>query len=114
MTAPSIDEVDRVYRYLVDYITTKKYSPSGREIIEAMGWNTTKLGFGERWYRANAALAALEQAGKIRVLKTSGRSDIRLTSLPAQPTPSIATATTGTPPPAIPVRVTPGPIICIE
>jgi hypothetical protein len=113
MTEPSGDEVERLYQYLVEHITAKKYPPSRAEIIQVMGWSTSKVGFGERNRRVYAALEALQQAGKIRVLKTiQGRRDIRLTTLPSQsPTPSIATPAANTAPRR---ELTPGPLPCIE
>src|SRR6266852_3934310 len=113
MTGPSSDEVERIYQYLVEHITAKKYPPSCAEISQVMGWSTSKVWCGERNRRVNAALEALQQAGKIRVLKTiQGRRDIRLTILPSQsPTTSIATPAANIAPAP---QLTPGPLPCIE
>jgi hypothetical protein len=128
MTGPSIDDDERVYRYLVEHITAKKYPPSRAEINQAMGLSQAE---GDRRrtrqhsrsgtflpsdeIQIDAALEALQQGGKIRLgrPKRGTRLDIRLESLPIQQTTTVATEPANTVPASAP-RLMPGPIICIE
>jgi len=104
MTGPSSDNFERVYGYLVEYITAHKYPPSGNEIAQAM----SRRGMG----RLRSVLEALQQRGKIQVFQpTRGRRDIRLANLATQQV-NIAIAPAHSGPKSIPL--TPGPIICIQ
>ena len=104
MTGPSTDDLERVYGYLVEYITAKKYPPSGNEIAQAMGRAGTR--------RIRAAIEALQQLGKIQVFQpTRGRRDIRLANIATQKV-NITIAAAHSWPKSIPL--TPGPIICIQ
>ena len=85
MTGPSTDDdVERVYRYLVEHITAKRYPPLRNEIARAMGWDKMTWGACDR--RLKAAIEALRQAGKIRLGRptTGARLDIKLGTLPTQ------------------------------
>src|SRR5712692_751663 len=80
--------VERVYQYLLEYITAKKYPPSQREIALAMGWRCPQP-------RLKAALKALQQDGRIRLFPRIGLPPV-LTEQMA----SFAFATTNIAPPS--------------
>jgi LexA DNA binding domain-containing protein len=105
MTAPSSDDVGKVYQFLAEYIAAKNYPPSLREITAALGWPKR---------RTRAALEALKQAGKIRFLprKKTIRAHITLTALQTQHLGSPAAPTQQSM--AKPVIQKPGQIICVQ
>ena len=124
MTEPSTDDLDRVYRYLVEHITAKKYPPSRADIIQAMdsgrgegdGPPDTAAPPPRNLYalQIDAALEALQRAGKIKIgQRISGRYlRIRLTTIPTVERGTILEAKAIAPSSA--PRLIAGPNVCIE
>lgn len=63
MTAPSSADADRLYQFLVEYISAHKYGPSAKEILRCIRRDSQQTG---------ELLALLEQQSRIRLLPWKG------------------------------------------
>ena len=114
MTGPSTDDLDRVYRYLVEHITAKKYPPSRADIIQAMGSSKEKGdGRGSDKIQIEAALEALQRVGKIKIgQRVNGCClYIRLTTVPTVVGTTLEANIIA---PSSAARLIAGPNVCIE
>jgi hypothetical protein len=113
MTTPLSYDAERVYKYLVEYITAKNNSPSKSEIAKAVGSGRQQ----ERRWRVRLALQTLQRAGKIRLIEPrNGRPDIKLAALPSQePLANPAHVTVDTAKADVScAALNPGAIICVQ
>ncbi len=97
MTAPSIADADRLYQFLAEYITTRGYGPTYKEIGRSIRRD---------FFQTRELLTLLEHQGRIRFLPWKGRHGrtIVLAGSPQSPKPSISK------PGQVPILVRPSPI----
>jgi len=98
MTAPSIADADRLYQFLVEYITSRRYGPSADEIRRSIHRDSRQTG---------ELLALLEQQGRIRVLPWKGGKGRTIVLAGAAHSPSLPAG--GKPGPA-PILGRPSPV----
>ena len=105
MTARSSDDAAKVYQYLADHFSAKRYTPTISQIATAMGWCVTEP------HRTMSALTNLTLDGAIQFTRTpkGSRAAIRLTDLSPR-----VTAPTAQKQRVAPASPKPGQIICVQ